>query len=168
LAPLLPTIYSLRGATHWRLGQDALARDGDREAVTQFERAAGAFVTAARHAATARHPLPERLAVTYVGQAVAMTGAEQFAGAIQLFARRRAQGMAVTPAIHRFAHELYEICDLLPRLEPPERAAAVAALRPLVTGTAIAVQIWDGSQPVSVTWPGFLGSGDAPGGAGDG
>jgi hypothetical protein len=162
---LLPTIHSLHGAACWRLGQEALGQARDRDAAAQFDRAAGAFLVAAQHAATARRPLPERLAATYVGQAVAMIGAEQFAAVTQLFARRRSQGMAVSPALSRFARDLYEICDLLPRLDPSERAAAIAGLRPLVTGAGMAVQIWDGAQPVNVTWRGLVGRGERSEGA---
>jgi tetratricopeptide (TPR) repeat protein len=153
---LLPVTLSLRGAAHWQEGQGALARAADREAAAQFERSARAFVAAAERAATSRQPLPERLAAAYVGQAVAMVAAEQFGAVPPLFARRRAQGMAVTPALTRFARELYELCDLAARLEPSERQTAGAALRPVITRAVLSVNLWDGSQPVILAWHGLV------------
>jgi hypothetical protein len=154
---LLPVSLSLRGASCWQSGQAALAREADREAATQFERSARAFVEAAAEAATARQPLPERLAAAYVGQAVAMIAAEQFGAVPLLFARRRSEGMAATPALTRLARELYEFCDLAARLDPSERKTAAATLRPSVTRAAIAVHVWDGSQPVIIAWRGLVG-----------
>jgi hypothetical protein len=167
---LLPVWLSLRGAAHWGVGQRALMREADREAVAQFERSARAFVGAAEAAATARRgesrvrpgqtrgsPLQERLAAAYVGQAVAMVAAEQFGAAPQLFARRQAEGMTATPALTRFARELYEFCDLAARLDPADRKTAAVTLRPIITDTAIAVNLWDGSQPVVIAWRGLVG-----------
>jgi hypothetical protein len=154
---LLPVSLSLRGAACWLAGQAALAREADREAAARFERSARAFVRAAAEAATARQDLPERLAAAYVGQAVAMIAGEQFGSVPLLFARRRTEGMAATPALTRFARELYEFCDLAARLDPSERKAAAATLRPIITGAAISVNLWDGSQPVIIAWRGLVG-----------
>lgn len=154
---LLSVSLSLRGAVWWLAGQAALVREADREAAAQFERSARAFVRAAAEAATARQDLPERLAAAYVGQAVAMIAAEQFGSVPLLFARRRTEGMAATPALTRFARELYEFCDLAARLDPSERKAAAATLRPIITRAAISVNLWDGSQPVIVAWRGLVG-----------
>jgi hypothetical protein len=154
---LLPVSLSLRGAACWQAGQKALAREADREAAAQFERSARAFVRAAAEAATARQSLPERLAAAYVGQAVAMIAAEQFGSVPLLFARRRTEGMVATPALTRFARELYEFCDLAARLDLGERKTAAATLRPSITQAAMSLNLWDGSQPISITWHGLVG-----------
>jgi hypothetical protein len=151
---LLPVLWSLRGAAFWLMGQEALRKRAARDAARQFEAAAGAFVSAAEWAATARQALPERLAATYVGQSIAMVVAEQFGGAIQLFARRQRQGMAATPALGQLARDLFQFCELAPQLAPEERRSAGDSLRPILDAV-MTVALWDGSQPVQIRWDGL-------------
>lgn len=148
-------LLSLRGGARWLRGREALQRGRARQAGSEFEQAARAFVAAASVSALARPPLPERLAAAYVGQAVAMVAAEQFAAAPQLYARRRAQGMTPSPALARFARDLFELCDLATRLNPAERKAAGEALLPVVTRAAMTTSLWDGAHPVILSWSGL-------------
>jgi hypothetical protein len=97
----------------------------------------------------------ERLAAAYVGQAVAMVAAGQYEAAPRLFARRRAEGMAATPALSRFARGLYELCDLAARLPGDERAAAGEALRPLLAAARLTATLWDGGHPLVLGWHGL-------------
>jgi hypothetical protein len=157
-SPRVP-LLSARGAAHWLLGQEAVARGEDRRAVAAFEQAARSFLAAG---ASPARSLSEWLAAAYVGQAVAMVAAGQYASAPRLFARQQAQGMAATPALARFARDLYELCDLTPRLPEAERPAAGHALRPVLSRAVLRASLWDGGCPLILAWYGLPG-GDAAG-----
>lgn len=151
---LRSALLSLRGGARWLLGQEAVREGEERRAVMEFEHATRGFLGAAE-APAGRAALSERLAAAYVGQAVAMVVAGQYAAAPLLFSRRRAQGMEATPALSRFARDLYELCDLAARLPEADRPAAGAALRPVLAGAILAVALWDGGAPPALTWHGL-------------
>jgi hypothetical protein len=148
-------LLTVRGGARWLLGQEAMRCGEERRAVTEFEQAARAFAAAASEDAAARSALSERLAAAYVGEAVAMAVAGQYGAAPLLFTRRRAQGMAATPALAGFARDLYELCDLADRLADAERAAAGEALRPALAGAVLSAALWDGGHPPVLSWHGL-------------
>jgi len=148
-------LLSASGGARWARGQALVGSGEDGRAVTEFEHAARAFLAAGRSMQDARDALPGRLAAAYVGQAVAMVAAGQYEAAPRLFVRRCAEGMAATPALSRFARDLYELCDLAARLPATERAAAGEAMRPVLAGARLTATLWDGGHPLVLGWHGW-------------
>jgi hypothetical protein len=147
----------LRAACEWAEGQRRLRQGAAAEAAPWFAAAGVRFAAAAESLAVARQALPERLTAVYVGEVASRLAAGHWESALQLYGRLRPAGVRFIPAAERLARDLHELCRLLPHAPPHERRAEQQLLAALVTDTRMHVGLWDGGQPVTITWRGEWG-----------
>jgi hypothetical protein len=151
---LIVVAQQFRGACEWAEGQRRLAAGAGAQAAQRFAAAGQQFVAAAAVLSTARQALPERLGAVYMGQAVSLLAAGHIDAALQVYGRLRPPGVRVTSLMQRFARDLHELGRLLSPADAEERRVVSDALVAVVTGGRMQVALWDGSQPVSITWRG--------------
>jgi tetratricopeptide (TPR) repeat protein len=155
--PLTWVAEQLRAACEWAEGQRQLQQGAATEAARRFAAAGERFIAAAEALAVARQALPERLGAVYVGQVTSLLAAGRLESALQLYGRLRPAGIRFAPPLERFARDLHELCRLLPHAPPEQEPVDHRSLTALVTDTRMLVDLWDGGQPVTITWRGGWG-----------
>ncbi len=143
----------LAGAAWWVLAQRRLRGGAPTEAAHLFEEAGRLLARSSPAPARA-----ERILASYIGQAVSLLLAGNWAGAQAAFshlepaAREAPRSAAQTRRIVSFARQLYEVGEALPLLTPAEQSEALAPLRELVLGTRLEVGFNDGQYSAALHW----------------
>jgi hypothetical protein len=151
-ARLKAAVEEMLGACEWAEGRRRLLAGEAEDAVERFAASGRRFIAARESRMAACRVLAARLGAVYVGQVVSLVAAGRTDAALQLYGQMRPAEVRFTDSLERFARGLHALCALLSRMNDDERHAVSEDLTGVIRRTGMYVALWDGSQPVSITW----------------